>query len=138
MGSKIVSDLLRPINTSGIILLGVFSVIWGLWVVNPFWNVFDRAPVYEALAYAPEWAWGAAAVIVGVAMLAGVFFNSYESLTRGAKAGFYFWLIVAILFFVGDWQNTGGLAYLLITVYCAFVWVNIKVNRRNYHFREDA
>ena len=137
MGSKIVSDLLRPINTSGIILLGVFSVIWGLWVANPFWNVFDRAQVYEALAYAPEWAWGVGSVIVGIAMLAGVFFNSYESLTRGAKAGFYYWLIVSVLFFVGDWQNTAGLAYLLVTVYCAFVWVNIRVNRHNYNFRED-
>lgn len=126
---KLARELLKPINTAAIVILGVFTVVWGFWVGNPWWSVFDRAPLYDAMRIVPEFVWGAIAIITGLAMIHGVLRHSYRALLWGAKAGFYHWICISTLFFIGDWQNTGGPTALMIGIYCAFIWLNIRINR---------
>ena len=41
--------------------LGIYTILWGLWVANPFWDVFSTAPLYSQLSsIAPEVFWGTA------------------------------------------------------------------------------
>lgn len=122
-------DILRPINTAAIMIMGVYTVFWGLWVASPFWDVFSRAPVYHYFMILPETFWGIVAITAGVIMVYGVLERSYHSLTTGSMIGFLHWLVISVFFLVGDWQNTGWVTYTMITVYCAFVWLNIRVNR---------
>lgn len=124
--------LLKPINKAAIILLGVYTVIWGFWVANPFWHVFTSAPLYSALAgtVPAEWFWGCVAIICGCLTIRGAFRRSYNSLLIGAGAVGWHWFIISILYFVGDWHNTGGITALFLSLYAAYVYLNIKVNHK--------
>ena len=130
MGNKIAKALLKPINTSAVILLGVYTTVWGLWVANPFWTVFSQAPLYSTMAsIMPEWAWGSIAILCGLVIVYGVLKPSYKTLTRGALVGTWHWATIAVLYFIGDALNTGGITSLTFAVYAAFVYLNIRVNK---------
>ena len=129
--------MLQPINIAAILIMGAFTVLWGLWVANPFWRAFNSADMFSVMAnYAPEWAWGTASILVGLTMIYGVWKLSYKSLTRGALTGFLFWIVVSLFFFLGDWQNTGGITYGMIAVYCGFIRINLAANKKDFAFRK--
>lgn len=133
MLEKIQEAMFKPINTAAISILGVFSLLWGFWVANPFWTVFDQAEIFEFMTVLmPEWLWGTLAILVGVAMIIGVIKNSWLSLTAGALTGFYFWLFGAINFFLGDWQNTGGVTLLMVALYCGYIALNLHINKDKF------
>jgi hypothetical protein len=126
-----IDALLKPINPAAIIFLGIFTVVWGLWVVSPFWTVFDNAQLFSALGLvAPEVFWGCLALLCGSITIWGAWKRSYRSLTSGSATAFFHWLMIAIFYFIGDWQNTGGIVSLCFAIYAAFVWLNIRVNFR--------
>lgn len=130
---SIARALLRPINPTLIVLLGVYTIVWGFWVANPFWEVFTHAQLYSALlAVFPEYVWGTIAIICGIVISYGAVKRSYSALTRGALFGGWFWFIVSIFYFVGDAANTGGITALIFAIYGGFVYVNLRVN-----FKED-
>lgn len=131
-GHRLATELLRPVNTAAIIILGAYTTLWGLWVANPLWTVFDQAPLYNwMMQVMPEVIWGIIALCVGMLMVYGVIQHSYRSLTTGAFVGYFHWLIIAIMYFGGDWQNTGGITSLVVSIYCAFIWLNITKNREH-------
>lgn len=130
--------LRKPINKAAIIFLGFYTTLWGLWVVNPFWHVFTTAPLFkDMLNFAPEWAWGIVALIAGAVIIYGAIKRTYNPLIRGALVGSIYWLIVAIFYFMGDWQNTGGITSLTFAVYSSFVYLNIKVNKQHGHEMDE-
>ncbi len=130
---KIARALLRPINPSVIIILGIYTVVWGLWIVNPFWSVFSHAPLYAAMAaFASEYFWGWTAIISGLFIIRGALKPSYYNIQLGAFIGFFHWIVITVFYFAADWQSTGGITSLTFAVYSAIVWLNIKVNRANY------
>src|SRR6478735_10097842 len=102
---NLIVRMMQPINTAVIIVLGFVTLMWGLWVVSPFWEVFTRADVYRHLAYLPEWFWGAFAIISGVVMIWGVVRGSWASLMRGSWIGFIHWFVIDLLYWTGDWHN---------------------------------
>ena len=131
-GHKLATALLKPVNTAAIILLGTYTTLWGFWVANPFWTVFDQAPLYNwMMQVMPEVYWGLLAIAVGLLMIYGVIRHSYQSLVTGALVGYFHWLAIAIMYFGGDWQNTGGITSFIVSVYCGFIWLNITKNKEN-------
>lgn len=129
----IVQSLLRPINPSVIIILGLYTVIWGLWLANPFWTVFTQAALYSAMAHMlPEMAWGLIAIASGLLIIRGATKPSFKNLQLGAFTGFLHWLVIGILYLIGDWQNTGGITAIAFALYSALIWLNIKINRRYF------
>lgn len=132
-GEKIAVSLLRPLNPSLILVLGGYTILWGLWILNPWWTVFPTAALYAAMAsLAPEYVWGGIAVLAGILIIRGALKPSYQNLLTGSWIGFLHWFIIAIMYFIGDWMNTGGITALTFAVYSGIVWVNIKVNKRVY------
>lgn len=130
---KVASTLLRPINPSIIIVLGFYTIVWGLWLLSPFWTVFTQAPIYSAMmSVGTEPVWGAIAIASGMLIMRGAIKPSYINLRVGSFVGFFYWLIVAMFYFAGDWANTGGITSLTFAIYSAIVWVNIKVNREHF------
>lgn len=133
MALKVMRDILQPINSAAILIMGVYSFFWGVWIANPIWSTFDTADVFDAMAdSAPEELWGGLAILVGLVIIHGVVKRSYRSLVTGALSGFFFWIIVTTFFFLGNWQNTGGITYLMIAVYCGFIWLNLRINRSHF------
>lgn len=128
--------MLRPINTAAIVIMGAYTFVWGFWIFNPFWDVFRTAKIFSYMAMLPEYFWGGLAMAVGIMMVYGVMKHNYKSLMWGAKVGFYHWTMICILYFFGDWQNTGGVTALMISFYCGFIWLNIRVNKAILVFKE--
>ena len=121
--------LLKPINPAASVILGVYTVLWGLWVVSPFWSVFARASYYSVMAsLAPEVLWGIFALFCGGMMMYGAIKRSYRALTNGAGVMFGHWFIISLCNFLADWQATGGVTSMMIALYAGFVYLNIRVN----------
>jgi hypothetical protein len=130
--------MMKPLNTSAISIMGAFTFIWGVWVAVPFWSVFDTAQIFSFMTILlPEWVWGAVAMVVGLVMIYGVVKPSFITLKNGALAGFYFWLFSSMNFFLGDWQNTGGITLFMIAIYCGYVALNIWVNKKEFMIEQD-
>jgi len=130
---KIAVQLTKPINPSVIIILGVYTVLWGIWIINPWFSVFHTAPLFSAMAnIAGEWFWGGVAIIAGLVISRGALKPSYANLHFGAFVACLQWLSISILYFACDWHNTGGLTAMTFAVYAAVIWVNIKVNKHLY------
>ena len=85
---------------------------------------------------APEYVWGLIAMTCGGFMIYGVVRHSFQSLTKGAFAGTLHWLIISAAYLLGDWQNTGGLTSLMIAAYCAFVWLNLMMNKNGFPYHD--
>ena len=130
---KLAQALLLPINPAMIVLLGIYTVVWGFWIANPFWTVFTQAPLYSAMAgFAPEWVWGGVAIFAGTVVIIGAVKRSYRALITGAAVAFIHWFLIALMYFAGDPLNTGGITSLVIALYAAVVYLNIRVNFKDH------
>lgn len=120
--------LRRPINPAAILIMAVYTILWGFWIGNPWWDVFHRSHIYDLMNFFPEWLWGITAMASGLAMLRGVVVKSIDALTLGAFIGFMHWIVIAVVYLVGDWQHTSGITSLMVSVYCAYVYLNLRLN----------
>lgn len=126
---KLAKALLLPINPAAVIILGIYTIVWGAWVANPLWEVFSHAPLYAKMAtFAPEWAWGLLAIAMGAMTVYGAVRRYYPALVRGAASSGLFWFFVSIFYFVSDAASTGGITALVFAVYAFFIYLNIRVN----------
>lgn len=131
---KLAQALLLPVNPAAVVLLGIYTFVWGLWLANPFWTVFTQAPLYDVLARVPpdvipaEYFWGSIAIVVGCIIIYGAAKRYYRPLIIGASVAFWHWLMIATFYFWGDWQNTGGITSLVFCVYAAFIYCNVRIN----------
>jgi hypothetical protein len=142
--SKFAEALLLPINPAVVVLLGVYTVLWGFWVANPWWTVFTRAGLYSELSEVtfsiipPEVLWGGIAMLCGAVTIYGAIKRSYKSLILGASVIGWHWLMIAIFYFLGDPASTGGITALLMAVYGAFLWLNVKINFKEHKDIDDV
>jgi hypothetical protein len=125
--------LLRPINPAVIVVLGIYTVVWGIWIMSPWWAVFPHAAIYGLMAkYGTEYIWGAIAVAAGTIIIRGALKPVYSNIEIGAWTSTIFWLVIAIFYFIGDWHTTGWLSAACFCIYSAIIWVNIRVNRKYF------
>lgn len=126
---RVAVGLTRPINPYAQIIPGIFTAIWGIWLLIPDFSVFKSAPLFVKMAeFAPEWAWGAWAFLCGIFMIAGVLKGLYKFLAKTLAFSIWHWGTVSIMMWWGDWQNTGGITYTFVTILCAYSFLNIRIN----------
>lgn len=115
------------------LLLGLYTVIWGLWIANPFYTVFTQAGLYDEMnTWGGEAFWGPMAILAGSVTLYGVIKGKPPYLYYGASTAGAHWLVVAIMYFMGDWQNTGGITCLFLAAFAACIYLNVKVNYKHF------
>lgn len=142
--SKFAEALLRPINPAVVVLLGLYTVVWGFWIANPWWEVFIKAPLYSKLNEAtfclvpPEILWGCLAMVFGAVTIYGAFKRSYRSLLIGAASMMWHWLMISIFYFLGDPSSTGGITAVFMVIYGAFLWLNLRVNFKDTSNIDDV
>lgn len=135
---EVARGLRKPINTAAISIMGAYTFIWGLWLALP-WPTFNTGPVYEVMStLAPEIAWGVAAMCIGALIIWGVTSQTYKALLRGALAGFYYWLVISVFYMLGSWQADGWINAFMVSVYCAFVAINLRVNKSSLHDNKET
>lgn len=131
MGASIdrfVTNLLKPINVDASIIMGVFTSMWGAWLLLPVQS-FDSADLYSKMErFAPEWAWGSWALICGLLITWTLMKKSYKALSQAMLFGLWHWATVSGMMWWGDWKNTGGLTYTFIAIYVWFIYINVHIN----------
>jgi hypothetical protein len=130
---KLADAVLRPINVASVLMLGLYTLLWGFWVANPWWSVFNSAALFGFMqALAPEAFWGCVALFCGAVITYGAVKRRYRPLTIGAGTSFAHWLMIAIFYALGDPLNTGAITSLVFALYSAFLYLNLRVN-----FKDD-
>lgn len=128
MIKKIADALLAPVSQAIVVLLGVYTALWGCWLVWPWTNVFGQAQVYSQMgSIAPEYVWGFIAIACGLGMLWGALRPNYAALTTSCVVGFGHWFVISILYMMGDIVNTGGITCLFLSIYAAYIYLNTKI-----------
>lgn len=125
--------LTQPINTSAVILMALYTLLWGLFVALPV-ESFDSMRFTFLLSVMPELYWGLIAFVVGYVMLIGVLKHSFKSLSQGAFIGFIHWFLIGIGYFVGDWTSTGWITAFTVAAYCGFIYLNLRMNKDDFPF----
>jgi drug/metabolite transporter superfamily protein YnfA len=93
----------------------------GIWLLAPWWHTFASSPSYHAMAYvAPEWAWGLVMALIGAAQMAAFVGEHRLSRVTAAWGGIFIWGAIALMFWLGNPDSTGALAYLLFCLASAW------------------
>lgn len=117
--------LVEPINSALIMILGIYTTMWGLWLASPFWDVFTSARLYSKMdQLAPEWVWGVIAIGVGISVL--LYANHKDTFRRGAAIGYIFWLINSTMYAMGDLTNTGAITSATFSMLYALVYLSAR------------
>jgi len=125
---KIAERLLQPINTSVISILGMFSVLLGIWLILPFDSLSNEL---IGTKHYYEWIVGAAMAVPGTTIVVGALMDKMHALTIGTGFGFYVWFGLMVLTLILNWQSGWWIVALMIAIYCGFVHLNLRVNRNN-------
>lgn len=130
MFDKIADVLLKPVSEAVTAQLGIYTILWGLWVLNPFIDTFSAADVYsQLLAFIPfEWAWALIAIFFGIITLMGLAKHKPRPVFLGAAASAVYWFIIAIFYMMGDLASTNGLSALFLAVLSTYIYLNCKLN----------
>lgn len=135
---EVARGLRKPINTAAISIMGIYTFLWGLWLALP-WPTFNTGPVYNVMStLGPEIVWGVAAMCIGAVIIWGVTSQTYKALLRGALAGFYYWLVISVFYMLGSWSADGWINAFMVSVYCAFVAINLRVNKSSLHDNKET
>lgn len=132
MMNSLSRQLRTPMNSFFVCLISFYTFLWGAWALIPEWSLFGQGKSYQFIAsIAPEWAWGLVAVVFGLLVILGAVKRSFKIMYAGAHLSFYFWLVLAIGFWIGNWQGLWGVTATLFTIYFGLTAANIRVNRDN-------
>jgi hypothetical protein len=111
-----------------LLLGGLLSVVWGLWLMSPFWNTYNAAFFFAAFAaLGPPWIFGGAAVLLGTAKIYSTIRQVQPLLRCTAFALVMQWITVSILVFLGDPTNTAMVVYPFLATWNAWLWLRIKM-----------
>lgn len=130
MLEKLADVLLKPVSEAVTAQLGVYTILWGLWVLNPLVDTFTTAPVYSQLLtfIGLEWVWALSAIFFGVITLMGLAQHAPRPVFLGAGACALYWFVISIFFFMGDLASTGGISTLFLAVLSTYIYLNCKLN----------
>lgn len=104
-------------------ILGIYTFVWGLWILLPSWSVFDSSPVFEAMnKFMPEHWWGINAMLAGAILAMGMVAESKRALIWGSIAGVYHWGVVGTLYLTAEWRSPAWItsyttAFLIFGIY---------------------
>lgn len=119
-------------NPSVSILLGLYNIVWGLWVANPFVSSFTNTPLYSVMtAISPELFWGLAVFCIGVVVVYGAVTIKTKPILAGTGLSAAYWLFVSISLLLGQPANQSFLDSLIISIYASFTYLNVKCNNKN-------
>lgn len=120
---------LKPMNRMAASIIGVYNILWGAWILSPFWDTFPVSHHYDAMWHiAPEIVWGGLSVLIGMGIVFGAVTDRIKHVIFSANVGFYYWLCLTLLYLLGAWQGTAWITSLMLCTYYAFIALNLKVN----------
>lgn len=107
-------------------ILGLTLLTWGLWVMNPYVDTFE-SPFYSVMKEAAvEPVWATLFIIAGASLLVGVIFQNVSSVARGSFMGFFLWLALSIMYFLGDYTVSVWITNFWIAMMHAWLYLQVQ------------
>lgn len=133
----LVNIYINAIRTAPIVpmelLIGMFSVIWGLWLVNPLGDTFTSSTIYRAMALiGPEWVWGTAVFVLGFVRLYALYRNHVLWRLRIALAGYLLWGFISLTFALSNIWSTATPIYGLFAGCTLVVALRLREESKRY------
>ncbi len=127
---KLAKELIKPMNKRDVLLLNLYTTLWGLWVTNPIWDTFAKSKIYASLEYIfPEYIWGGAALLIGVFSIYAAMRNKLSFLKVLSKFGAILWLVISLLYVTTDYSSTGWITAFVISTFYFLKAINISINK---------
>ena len=96
-------------------------MLWGLWLLNPWMNVFSATSIYATMAWVPEWLWGVVAILAGCLQVAGRFYGRPSLIRGGARILAGLWMFGAAAIAVSNWRFASIITYPMMAAASVFV-----------------
>lgn len=113
------------------LLCGTASMLWGLWVWLPWWDVYKSAVTFHILAQlADEWIVGVVALVVGVGQLLALLADARFWRKQLSFLSFLGWSFIAVLFLLASYRSPDGLIYGCLALSAAWGFLRIVADRR--------
>lgn len=141
MTDKLNNMVIQPYSPFSFLLHGVFLILWGFWWATPAWNVTDKSEFYtSATEVAPEWAWGSAAMLIGLTMIIAGYRYNRKWLRYATGAAAILWSIIGMFYAIGDYEAPAVMVKLYLAAFnwLAFGLLSYKVTENlPYNNRTD-
>jgi hypothetical protein len=101
------------------LVCGLAMALWGLWLLVPCWDTFGSSRVFYMLeTIAPEWVWGAAMALLGLARLVMWYKDGHLIRFRRAFAvtSMFVWVLLVVLYALGNLMTTGVPIYATLVI----------------------
>lgn len=109
--------------------VGLFTLLWGLWLLNPLLDTFTSSPSFRAmLELGPEWVWGLVTATIGGLQLAALIADRPQARKHLAMLLVLLWMFVSGTFAYANVATTAAIAYPMIA-FCA-AWVRVRLALR--------
>jgi hypothetical protein len=103
---------------------GLMSLLWGLWVLNPWTDALRRLVGYHAVAsWLPEWLLGSLVVTAGLLQLVGLFAHGIVARRAGNMLSIFLWLFVSALACTGSEPSPSLILFVSMAVTSLLVYV---------------
>lgn len=114
----------RPLELLGVL----WAVGWGLWVGNPYWEVFPGSSTFRIMAIvAPEWVWGTAMIVLGVQHLCALYNENLIWRYYSSVVAFLIWAFTAIVLMIGNLASTATVTYVMLVSMCGLVMAKLML-----------
>jgi nitrate reductase gamma subunit len=103
------------------------AILWGLWVVNPFWNTFDptKSSVFRSMSeVAPEWVWGLVILLIGILQFVSRRTMNIKFRSISSFLAMFVWITLSIFYLMGNYASPGISMYVIYTAmnYIVFLY----------------
>lgn len=107
-------------------VVALMLILWGVWVANPFWELFTASPVFGLMAHiGPEPAWGVTVFAVGCLQMGFVFSRQWTARRATAVLSLFVYVLLSVMFGLGNFRGVSTVIYAVFALLCWFAYVNI-------------
>lgn len=101
-------------------------LLWGLWVLSPFWDTFSSSAVFSGLKQvALEVVWGMVAAILGAIELILIHRGFQRVRQVITVINIFFFSLLAILYAIGNIQSTAALTYTIFAGMSLYSYISL-------------
>lgn len=106
--------------------LGTLSIIFGLWILNPWFDTFTLPSFIAFIRFAPEWVWGTTSVVLG--LYTHFALSTQEFILRRAAMflNMVLWGAISYNFFASTPMSTGAGIYLVFSLMSLWIFVRLR------------
>ena len=112
-------------------VVALYALVWGLWLLSPFWNAFPSSGVFsEMQALAPQWVWGASVTSIALFQMLVLLTNNVSLRLVSSFITMFLFISLSILAAFGNYQSTAAPTYFVMGVCAWLAYTELLVDKK--------